>query len=141
MHSDWYRLFAGFWWLLFPLFWGVAAMFKSWMRHKRAQQALEVIQAYAQQGKEMPPELLKVLQQPERAERSPRDRSRGLMIGGYVLLAMSAAFVALTIGNWLLEGDKDVAGLVFVVVMFGGIGAALLTASRVTANDSRPDSP
>lgn len=138
MNHDFYGLFSAFWWLLFPLGWGIAAMVGAFLRHKRAQQALEVIQAFAQQGKEIPPDVLKVLQGPERAERSPKDRARRLMVMGFVLVAFSAAFAVFTIGNWLTEGDKDVYALVFVVALFAGIGGALLLSSRIMMNDNPP---
>src|SRR3954470_14018654 len=103
MHSDWYRLFAGFWWLIFPIGLGVAGMFRAWMRHKRAQQALEVIQAYAQQGKEIPPDILRVLQQPEQKSRSPLYGARGLTMVGFFCTAITLAFSVLIFGR--VEGD------------------------------------
>lgn len=76
-HSDFYELFVRFWWLAFPLFWAIGAMLKNIFRHHRASDALTLLKAYAEQGKEPPPELLAVLRQPEQAE------ERKSRVGGY----------------------------------------------------------
>ena len=141
MDHDFYSLFSAYWWLIFPLGWGIAALVKAVLRHKRAQQALEVIQSFAQQGKEIPPDLLKLLQQPEQPRRTPREKARGLMLAGFVMLALFVAILTLTIGNWYLAGDRDIGGLLCAVALFASLGVAFLTTSRIIAKDSPPDQP
>lgn len=143
MDHDFYSLFMAYWWLIFPVGWGIAVLVKAVLRHRRAQQALEVIQALVQQGKEIPPDVLKLLEQPERPRRTPREKARGLIMGGFVSLALAVAFIPLTIANYWLGGDKlaDLAGLAFVVVLFLGLGIALIASSRMIAKDSSPDQP
>jgi len=62
MSHDFFFYFSRFWWLIFPLFWMGMKMTRAWQRHALAQRALEIIQTYASQGKEPPPELLAALQ-------------------------------------------------------------------------------
>jgi hypothetical protein len=140
MHSEGYRLFVSFWWLIFPIGWGFAGMMRAFLSHKRAQQALDVIKAYADQGKEIPPELLDVLRRPDKRARTPQERARTLMIGGLMNAALALAFATLTIGEYLTEGSKDTYGLVFVVVLFTGFSAALLISSTIIRRE-RQDSP
>lgn len=53
-----YGVFSGYWWLLFPFFWFVAAGWNSYMRFKRTQAKVELLKTYAAAGKEPPAELL-----------------------------------------------------------------------------------
>lgn len=64
MHDDTFvGLFRQFWWLIFPLWWMVLRLIRTF-RHRSAQdRALEVLHIYAAQGKEPPPEVLKALTQ------------------------------------------------------------------------------
>ena len=75
MHDDTFlSLFRQFWWLIFPLWWMVLRVIRTF-RHQSAQdRALEVLRIYAAQGKEPPPEVLKALTQPSVA---PDDYSGG----------------------------------------------------------------
>ena len=54
------ELFRDFWWLLFPLAWGLAAMWQGWLRERRRREALDLIAAYADKGQSAPPELVRV---------------------------------------------------------------------------------
>ncbi len=48
-------LFYHFWWLLFPAAWLVMGMWRSWLRYQNQRAHLELMRAYAAQGK-TPPE-------------------------------------------------------------------------------------
>jgi hypothetical protein len=50
-----------FWWLIFPIMWFVFGFFGMYMRHRRHRDAMEVLKAYAAQGKEPPPEVGRIL--------------------------------------------------------------------------------
>jgi hypothetical protein len=96
MDHDVYWGFSRFWWLIFPLFWMIFALAMGWSRHMRANRALDIIKSYADQGKEPPPELLKILQQgPEvwggcgrRWRRSPEER----LGRAFLFAALACAF-------------------------------------------------
>ncbi|HWY60718.1 MAG TPA: hypothetical protein VNW15_02340 [Rhizomicrobium sp.] len=137
MDHDFYSLFSAYWWLLFPLGWGVAVMFKSWMRHKRAQQALEVIQVYAQQGKEIPPDVLRVLQQPEKPGRSPMYGSRGFTLVGFFCAALAIAFPVLIAGHVGGNDPDAFYGMLFVAVLMAGFAAAFFLTGHLLARDSK----
>lgn len=137
MDHDFFHLFTRYWWLIFPVGWGFAAVFKSWMRHQRAQQALDVIKSYASQGKEIPPEVLRVLQQPEREGRSPAHRARGLIFVGFIFTALTLAFSVLIIGR--VEGDDPEAffGMMFVAVLMAGFAGAFFVTAYLWGQDSK----
>jgi hypothetical protein len=47
-----------FWWLIFPLMGFVFAGWGMYLNHRRSQNAMEILRAYAAQGKDPPPEVL-----------------------------------------------------------------------------------
>jgi hypothetical protein len=148
MDHDFYWLFSHFWWLLFPLFWAIGRMIRVYLDHQRAGQALEVVRTYANQGKEIPPELLKVLQQPTDtalrlgAARSPRDKARMLMLVGFTSIALAAAFCVLIIGQIAGDDREAYVGMMFVVMLFLGVGAAFLATGYFYHRDAQQlDSP
>lgn len=59
---DFVQLFREFWWLLFPIF-GMGMGFTG-MRssERRSREVMNVIKAYVDQGKDVPPELLRMAQ-------------------------------------------------------------------------------
>ena len=126
-HGDFYELFRQFFWLIFPIGCGVIAMFGLWLHHRRALQALEVIQAYAAQGKEAPPEVMALIQS-RRREKSPAERAQTMTLVAYILLAMAVGFAVMTaaIGG----SARELAGMYFVVVLFAGVAAAFFIAAR-----------
>lgn len=52
-------LVRSFWWLVFPVGGFVYAAWDSWLSYRRSKDELELIKAYAAQGREPPPELLR----------------------------------------------------------------------------------
>lgn len=56
--DSFYDLFSSYWWLLFPLFFFIAAGWSSFMRYKRTQAKIELLRTYAASGAEPPAELL-----------------------------------------------------------------------------------
>jgi len=58
-------LFRSFWWLLFPLAAFAFGAWDRWLAYRRSREQLELIKTYATQGKEVPPELLKRIQEQE----------------------------------------------------------------------------
>ncbi|MEH6664157.1 MAG: hypothetical protein V7678_04850 [Brevundimonas sp.] len=61
-------LFRSYWWLLFPLAWFIGSGWTSWLNYRRQRAALDIVRRYADSGREVPPELMKVLDKPIDAE-------------------------------------------------------------------------
>lgn len=57
-------LFYQFWWLIFPIGFGLLGAYNSFLGYRRQRDALNLIKTYAEKGQEPPEALLKVLQQP-----------------------------------------------------------------------------
>ena len=51
------ELFRSYWWLVFPLSWGVFGVFQSWLAYRDRRDALDVLRSYAKAGREPPPAL------------------------------------------------------------------------------------
>jgi hypothetical protein len=133
---DIYWLFNRYWWLLFPLFWGISQMIKSILRHKRAQAALDVLQSYAAQGKEPPAELVAVLRQPDQSEEK-RNRQGSYRHYGWIPVFLFGA-LACGFGLWaIFPPDSDVprAAMVFVALIMVGLCLGNLVAMQASKKD------
>ncbi|MBP7814970.1 MAG: hypothetical protein KA085_02510 [Phenylobacterium sp.] len=69
-------LFRGYWWLIFPLGGFVFAAWDRWLSYQRSRDTLELIKTYSAQGKDVPPELLRHVQD-DAFEDDDRDDYRG----------------------------------------------------------------
>jgi len=130
-HSDWFRLFNAYWWLIFPLFGMGFGMVQAWLRHKRAQQRLEILKSYIDQGKEPPPELVQFLRAPERQ----RDKGPGGDIFLTILftgIGLALTFLAIN------EGDKDI---YFPVIIMGALAVGFLAKALLRPKQERLDPP
>ena len=58
-------IFRGYWWLLFPLGWFIAEGWQSWLKYRARQDALRLVQTYAEKGQEPPAELIRTINAPE----------------------------------------------------------------------------
>lgn len=58
-------LFRSYWWLLFPFFWMVMAVFGSFGHYRQRSDTLKLLKTYADQGKEPPQALLDMLKSDE----------------------------------------------------------------------------
>jgi hypothetical protein len=137
--SEGYRLFTGFWWLLFPLGWAIGALVRNFLRHARAKEALQVLKSYADQGKEPPAELIAVLRQPDQ----PRLRSDHYGRYGWIPVFL---FGALTLGFLLMAvfpPDKGipVAIMPFIALIMAGLCVGNLVAMRAYQNRDRAPPP
>lgn len=136
-HSELYLFAANFWWLLFPLGWGIGAMLQTWTRHRQAQRTLDLIKGYVDQGKEPPPALLDAVL-PRAAGRPWSYQPLHFWLGALALAAGAIGFGALT---WLrhAQGDPDSANVLFLTVLFGaGAAACALFALIVQARKPGP---
>jgi hypothetical protein len=134
-HSDLYRLFAGFWWLLFPLAWGLAGLMRVWLRHVRAQKSLDVIKSFVDQGKDPPAELLEMLRQPQSENSRPQWKlpKRNWIPFG-LFAGLTAGFVFALSG---IAGGDGNPGLFVGLIMTGlaaGFLGNILSESKQTNN-------
>lgn len=123
-----------FWWLLFPMMWLGLVAFKSWLRYRRHRDLMDVVRAYANQGREPPPEILARLADPSLAEpeRPWRQGSMAWWFPGIILLSFAAAFAALSI-------LPDFAGYRFVppAVFMAVLGGAWLLGALISKRLAR----
>jgi hypothetical protein len=82
------EFFHDFWWLMFPLFGMLMAVMGMFQDDRRATKTMDLIKAYVDQGKDPPPELLKLASQESdsAAWRSSND-SRGWSFVVFAALA------------------------------------------------------
>lgn len=121
-------LFRDFWWLIFPIFGMLMAVWGMIQSDNRSRQVISLIKSYTDQGKEPPPELLKLV-------------SQGLQEGGQTPLPSSrqhsgvwtfVVFAAMAAGfgvGWYMVRDQDFAfafALVGVVMGVMAVGALML---------------
>jgi hypothetical protein len=132
------QLVENYWWLAFPLAWGLAALWQSWLRHVRARQGLQVIKSYLDQGKEPPPDLLQLINGHARASRSPAERARQCLIAGFFMSVLAIAFAVHLVAR-AQAGDRGAIGsALFVEVLLAGFAVALfLSAALLRKSEAR----
>lgn len=125
-------LFRNYWWLLFPLFWFVAAGWGSLMRYKRTQAKIDLLKTYAASGKEPPAELIASLDAPDPSDGDDSgyggERYRG---GGRAFLVilfagLAAVFAYTGYSGWIGGVDTE---LYFVAMIMGVLSLAFLASS------------
>lgn len=105
------ELFRDYWWLIFPFFGMGMALLGATQEERKAKSAMQLIKSYIDQGKEPPPELLRLALNDETgaAEQSGKSNSRAWTF---------VTFTALTAGfgvGWYMLEDADV-GFAFATV-------------------------
>ena len=121
------EFFRDFWWLMFPVFGMFIAVIGMFQAENRNRQVLTVIKSYIDQGKEPPPELLKMAQERSDYEMDmgvPRQRHSGLW-SFFVFLALTAG---LGVGYWLIRTEEWSFALLIGAVTMGvlTIGALVI---------------
>ena len=137
-HSDIYNFATGYWWLIFPLGWGVIAMLRIWVRHRQALAILDMMKVLVDQGKEPPAALVESL---AFQTRSPRRTYQPLhfWLSALLLSAGAIGFAALT---WIRarQGDPDSTNALFIAIFLGaGAAACAVFAMIVRAQHSGDD--
>jgi hypothetical protein len=128
-----YQFATGFWWLIFPIGWGVAGMLRAWMKHKQAQQALDILASYAGQNKEPPPEVLALLAPRERKQYDFSVQPLHYLIGGFFFAATAVAFAVLYLCKPAGGAPDDMAGLLFVIVLMAGFAVGLFLTAWISS--------
>lgn len=121
MHGhDFINLFVGFWWLIFPLFWMIAALLRMNQRHDHANKVLDLIKSYSDQSKEVPPELLRALEQPvdeQLGMRGTVTRGRHTWLPVFLFAGLAAGFLLFAFWPGMAWDQRQVASFVFVAVI------------------------
>lgn len=119
------ELFRGYWWLMFPIFGMVMAFVGMFQTEDRSRQVMKLIKSYLDQGKEPPPELLKMAQDRSDYEMDfgvPTQRSGGLW-SFFVFLALSAGF---GVGYWWIREESYSFAFLIVAVTMGVLAVGSL---------------
>jgi hypothetical protein len=122
------EIFQGYWWLLFPLGFFIAAGWGSFMRYKRTQAKIDLLKAYAASGKEPPADLIASLDG-DQDEDHEHDGGRGHRSGGgqvflvFLFAGLSAVFAY---AGWSGMLGEDQQSLYFVAMILGVLSLAFL---------------
>lgn len=125
------ELFRGYWWLIFPVFGMFIALIGMFQAENRNRQVLTLIKSYLDQGKEPPPELLKMAQ-----ERSDYEMDMGVPARRndsawtfVVFLALAAGF---GVGYWWVRDQEWSFAFLIVAVVMGvlAIGSLIIALTR-----------
>lgn len=113
------EFFRDFWWLMFPAFGMMIAVLGMFQAENRSRQVMNLIKSYVDQGKEPPPELLKMAQERSDYEMdvgvpSPRNSGAWSFV---VFLALAAGF---SVGYWWVR-DQDWAFAFLIVAVTMGV--------------------
>lgn len=139
-HSDWYNFASSYWWLIFPIGWGVVAIFRIWERHRRSQATLDLLKSYVDQGKDPPAALLETVL-PQTAVPEWTYQPLHFWLGALALGAGAVGFAALA---WLRaqQNDPDSANALFIAILLGaGAAACAIFAMIVQPRKPGPGAP
>lgn len=121
------ELFRGYWWLMFPIFGMFIALIGMFQAEGRSRKVMELIKSYVDQGKEPPPELLKMARDPSDYDMSfsapkPANSNAWSFV---VFLALTAGF---GVGYWFVRDEDYAFALAIVAVTMGvlAVGALFL---------------
>ena len=121
------ELFRDFWWLLFPIFgmsmglWGMSSS------ERRSREVMNLIRSYVDQGKEVPPELLRMAQSDwEAPSRSPQPPQQANLWTFFTFAAIAAGF---TVGWCYIRAEEWSFAFLVVAVTFAvlALGALIIT--------------
>lgn len=125
------EFFRDFWWLMFPVFGMFMAVIGMFQGENRNQEVMRLIKSYIDQGKEPPPELLKMA-----AQGSDYDMNMGAPMKRndnawtfVVFLALSAGF---GVGYWWVRAEEWAFAFLIVSVTMGvlALGSLVITLMR-----------
>jgi uncharacterized membrane protein len=126
------HLFGNFWWIIFPIFgmsMGVLGMIQNDQRTRRT---LDLIRSYVEQGKEPPPELLKLAQRSDDGMGS-YDGSANSGSRAWTFVVFAALAAGFATGYWFIRGEDFAFPFLIVAVTMGvlALGAlGILVAGR-----------
>lgn len=127
------EIFHAYWWLLFPLFFFLAAGWGSLMRYKRTQAKIDLIKTYAAAGREPPADLLASLDRDEDSDDDWTRPSRRRNGGGGGKAFLVILFAGLS-GVFAFAGYTGLVGgvgeeMYFVSMILGVLALAFLASA------------
>ena len=118
------ELFRDFWWLMFPVFGLVMAAWGMASSERRGRRVLDLIKSYVDQGKEPPPELLKLASDDiDYSGRSTQTRQNANAWTFITFAAMAAGFTA---GWWWVRAESYAFPFLIVAVVMGVLAVGAL---------------
>lgn len=119
------ELFRGYWWLMFPVFGMFIAVIGMFQAESRNRQVMKLIKSYIDQGKEPPPELLKMAQERSDYEMdvgAPTRQTSGIW-SFVVFFALAAGF---GVGYWWVRAESWSFAFLIVTVTMGVLAVGAL---------------
>lgn len=120
------ELFRDFWWLMFPIFGMSMGLFGMRSSERRSREVMNLIKSYVDQGKEVPPELLRMAETDwEAPSRQPRHTPNSNLWSFFTFAAITAGF---SVAWWYVRGEIWSISFLTVAVTFGvlAIGALII---------------
>jgi Flp pilus assembly protein TadB len=113
------EFFAAFWWLIFPIF-GMAMAFQGANQSaKRTRTALDLVKSYIDQGKEPPPEILKLAlreEEDEYEEGGVRKAGSGKNSTAWSAVTFAALAAGFGTGWYVVQGEDYAFAFLIVTV-------------------------
>lgn len=123
--------FAHYWWLMFPVFGMVMAVMGMFQSERQQRTMIDLIKSYTDQGKEPPPELLKLASQSLQAEaQKPASANSGDRAWSFIVFAALAA--GFGTGYYFIRAEEWSWAFLIVAVTMGvmALGALILLFTR-----------
>jgi len=123
------EFFAAYWWLMFPvfgMFMGVYGMFSS---ERRNTKVMDLIKSYIDQGKEPPPELLKMATSDEYASDWQGAGQTRRQNNGWSFVVFAALAAGFGVGWYFVQGESFAFAFLIVAVTMAvmAVGALFIT--------------
>lgn len=123
------EFFAAYWWLMFPVFGMVMAFHGTLSSERRTRDTIKLIRSYVDQGKEPPPELLKLAAKQEDGDDwgyGPSPNTGNSRAWTFVIFAALAA--GFGTGWWWSRGEDYAFAFLIITVTMSvlALGSALI---------------
>ena len=117
-------LFRDFWWLIFPVFGLVMAMWGMASSERRSRRVMDLIKSYVDQGKEPPAELLRLAS--EDADYGGRTQQGRQHSNAWTFITFAAMAAGFTTGWWFVRGEDFAFPFLIVAVVMGVLAVGAL---------------
>lgn len=120
-----WEFFHDYWWLIFPLFGLVMAVWGMVSYESRNKQVMNLIKSYVDQGKDPPAELLKLAAEgSDYSAKTPQ--SRGEHRNAWTFITFAAMAAGFTTGWWFVRGEDFAFPFLIVAVVMGVLAVGAL---------------
>lgn len=124
------EFFAGYWWLMFPVFGMVMAFRGMGESEKRSRRTIDLIRSYVEQGKEPPPELLKLAQKTDDdwsfGDGGGAGSSSGKNSHAWTFVTFAALSAGFGTGYWFVRAEEYAFAFLIVAVTMGVLALGAL---------------